>query len=133
MRQLGPEERRRWQSTTQAAPRRRYGADARLLFKLKPAWSYRLNADIEDHAEYAALAAEHPEWETTPFRSAVAAGYGSDDSLADMFRQIGCDEGAHKEISLARTINPPRPPNGRIDNDIPGCRDSRLYRRNMGS
>ena len=212
MRQLSPEERRRWQSTTLAAPRRRYGADARLLFKLedlvfgpartlpkfrareliartpyqsweqaaylkadqrgngrsraeklfrtvnedraeqdneewhiilleeqiaisgvhvnpirfrllpqliafavyqqfwllrvlKPAWSYRLNADIEDHAEYeyAALVAEHPEWETTPFRSVVAAGYGSYDSLADMFRQIGCDEGVHKEISLART------------------------------
>jgi ubiquinol oxidase len=215
MRQLSPEERRRWQSTTLAAPRRRYGADARLLFKLedlvfgpartlpkfrareliartpyqsweqaaylkvgqrgsgrsraeklfrtvnedraeqdneewhiilleeqiatsgvhanpirfrllpqliafavyqqfwllrvlKPAWSYRLNADIEDHAEYeyAALVAEHPEWETTPFRSAVAAGYGSYDSLADMFRQIGCDEGVHKEISLARMMVP---------------------------
>ena len=215
MRQLSPEERRRWQSTTLAAPRRRYGADARLLFKLedlvfgpartlpkfrareliartpyqsweqaaylkagqrgngrsraeelfrtvnedraeqdneewhiilleeqigisgvhanpirfrllpqviafavyqqfwllrvlKPAWSYRLNADIEDHAEYeyAALVAEHPEWETIPFRSAVAAGYGSYDSLADMFRQIGCDEGVHKEISLARMVIP---------------------------
>jgi hypothetical protein len=219
MRQLSPEERRRWQSTTLATPRRRYGADARLLFKLedlvfgpartlpkfrareliartpyqsweqaaylkadqwgngasraeklfrtvnedraeqdneewhiilleeqiaisdvhanpirfrllpqliafavyqqfwllrvlKPAWSYRLNADIEDHAEYeyAALVAEHPEWETTPFRSAVAAGYGSYDSLADMFRQIGCDEGVHKEISLARMIIPASTP-----------------------
>ena len=61
MRQLSPEERRRWQSTTLAAPRRRYGAGARLLLPqliafavyqqfwllrvLKPAWSYRLNAD----------------------------------------------------------------------------------------
>ena len=35
MRQLNPEERRRWQSTTLATPRRRYGADARLLFKLE--------------------------------------------------------------------------------------------------
>jgi len=79
-----------------------------LLRVLKPVWSYRLNADIEDHAEYeyAALVAEHPEWETIPFRSAVAAGYGSYDSLADMFRQIGCDEGVHKEISLARMIIP---------------------------
>src|SRR5690242_6447037 len=35
MRQLSPKERRRWQSTTLATPRRRYGADARLLFKLE--------------------------------------------------------------------------------------------------
>jgi hypothetical protein len=35
MRQLSPEERRRWQNTTLATPRRRYGADARLLFKLE--------------------------------------------------------------------------------------------------
>lgn len=41
------------------------------------------------------------EWATTSFRSAVAAGYGSYDSLAGMVGQIGCDEGVHKEISLA--------------------------------
>ena len=35
MRRLSPEERRRWQSATLAAPRRRYRADARLLFKLE--------------------------------------------------------------------------------------------------
>jgi hypothetical protein len=215
MRQLSPEQRRRWQSETLTAPRRRYGVDARLLFKLEdlvfgmartlpkfrareliartpyqsweqaayfkaetirngrsraerlfhtvnadraeqdneewhiiileeqigasgvrpnpirfrllpqliafavylqfwllrvldPAWNYRLNADIEDHAEYeyAALVAEHPEWETTPYHSAVAAGYGVYESLADVFRQIGCDEGVHKEISLARAKRP---------------------------
>jgi hypothetical protein len=39
---------------------------------------------------------------STTGSSAVAVGYGSYDSLADMFRQIGCDEGVHKEISLAR-------------------------------
>jgi ubiquinol oxidase len=212
--QLGPEERRRWQRKTLAAPRRRYGADARLLFRLEdvvfgmartlrkfrareliartpyqsweqaaylkaekirngsrvaklletvnedraeqdneewhliileeqiaasgiresplrfrllpqliafavyqqfwllrvlnPAWSYRLNADIEDHAEYeyAALVAEHPEWETTPYQSVVATGYGTYESLADVFRQIGCDEGVHKQISLARMKRP---------------------------
>ena len=32
---------------------------------IRPAWSYRLNADFEDHAEheYAHLVEEHPEWE----------------------------------------------------------------------
>jgi ubiquinol oxidase len=75
-----------------------------LLRVLDPVRSYRLNADVEDHAEheYAALIAEHPEWEHDPFRSAVAAGYTSYESLADLFRQIGADEGVHKEMSLDR-------------------------------
>ena len=59
-----------------------------LLYTIKPAWSHRLNADFEDHAEheYAALVAEHPE-------------YGTFASLADLFRQIGHDERLHKEES----------------------------------
>ena len=75
-----------------------------LLRVMNPARNYRLNADIEDHAEheYAALVAEHPEWECTQFASDVASGYTAYESLADLFRQIGADEGVHKEISLAR-------------------------------
>jgi hypothetical protein len=71
---------------------------------LSPVRSYRVNADIEDHAEheYAALVLEHPEWEDDPFPSAVAPGYAVYQSLADLFRQIGSDEGVHKELSLAR-------------------------------
>ena len=71
---------------------------------LNPVWSYRLNADIEDHAEheYAALVAEHPEWENESFPSEVASGYAAYESLADLFRQIGADEGLHKEMSLTR-------------------------------
>jgi ubiquinol oxidase len=40
-----------------------------LMFVVRPAWSYRLNADFEDHAEheYAKLVSEHPEWESEPF------------------------------------------------------------------
>jgi ubiquinol oxidase len=39
-----------------------------LLFVIRPDWSYRLNADFEDHAEheYMAYVAEHPELETQP-------------------------------------------------------------------
>ena len=75
-----------------------------LLSIVDPARSYRLNADIEDNAEheYAALVAEHPEWETTPFRSAFEREYGSYESVADLFRQIGYDERVHKERSLDR-------------------------------
>jgi hypothetical protein len=69
-----------------------------LLYALKPAWSHRLNADFEDHAEheYALLVAEHPEWEHTPYASDAAAEYGTFACLADLFRQIGHDERLHK-------------------------------------
>ena len=77
-----------------------------LLYALKPSWSHRLNADFEDHAEheYALLVAEHPEWETTPYASDLAADYGSFASLADLFRQIGHDERLHKQESEQHLI-----------------------------
>ncbi len=53
-----------------------------------------------------ALVTEHPEWEQEPFASAFAADYGSFDSLADLFRQIGHDERVHKNESLARMSEP---------------------------
>jgi len=79
-----------------------------LLFVVHPAWSYRLNADFEDHAEheYMYLVTEHPEWESTPFRSEFAADYGPFDSVADLFRQIGHDERVHKEESLIALARP---------------------------
>jgi ubiquinol oxidase len=79
-----------------------------LLYVIRPAWSYQLNADFEDHAEheYMTLVAEHPEWEKEPFTSAFEADYGSFDSLADLFRQIGHDERVHKQESLARIRQP---------------------------
>lgn len=73
-----------------------------MLYVVRPAWSHRLNADFEDHAEreYMQLVAEHPEWENEPFESAFCADYGYFDSLADMFRQIGHDERFHKQESI---------------------------------
>jgi ubiquinol oxidase len=75
-----------------------------VMFAIKPGWSYRLNADFEDHAEheYALLVEEHPEWETTPYQSAFAADFGNFQSRADLFRQIGYDERLHKLESEAR-------------------------------
>src|SRR6266487_2866815 len=60
-----------------------------LLFLIKPAWSYRLNAEFEDHAEheYMRFVAEHPELDHEPFESAAAQGYGRFASLADLLRQ----------------------------------------------
>ncbi|HLH45531.1 MAG TPA: alternative oxidase [Acidimicrobiales bacterium] len=79
-----------------------------LLFVIKPAWSYRLNADFEDHAEheYAHLVEEHPEWEERPFESAFAADYGRIGTVADLFRQISYDERVHKQESVDAMAQP---------------------------
>jgi len=75
-----------------------------MMYVVRPAWSYRLNADFEDHAEheYAHLVDEHPEWETTPFKGMFTDEFGEFESLADLFRQIGYDERLHKQESEAR-------------------------------
>jgi ubiquinol oxidase len=70
-----------------------------ILYVLYPAWSHWLNADFEDHAEheYMMLVAEHPQREQEPYTSEFEADYGSFDSLADLFRQIGHDERVHEQ------------------------------------
>jgi ubiquinol oxidase len=79
-----------------------------LLYALRPAWSYRLNADFEDHAEheYALFVEEHPDLEHRRYDGLFADEYGRFDSLADLIRQIGYDERVHKEESLARMTEP---------------------------
>ena len=75
-----------------------------LLYVVKPAWSYGLNADFEDHAEheYMFFVQEHPEWESAPFVSDFRQEYGALASVADLFRRIGLDERLHKQESLDR-------------------------------
>jgi ubiquinol oxidase len=74
-----------------------------LLFVVNPRWSYRLNADFEDHAEheYMTMVAEHPDWDSAPFETSFADDFGRFASLADVFRQIGHDERVHKIESEA--------------------------------
>jgi ubiquinol oxidase len=74
------------------------------MFAFRPAWSYRLNADFEDHAEheYAHLVDENPVWETTSYEGEFSRDFGEYDSLADLFRQIGYDERLHKIESELR-------------------------------
>lgn len=74
------------------------------LYVMRPGWSYRLNADFEDHAEheYMTMVTEHPEWEVEPFASSFGDDYGTFACLADLFRQIAHDERVHKEESLTR-------------------------------
>ena len=79
-----------------------------LLYVLKPAWSYRLNADFEDHAEheYAEFVRENPEFDDTPYEGPFTEEYGAFASLGDLFRQIGHDERVHKDESVARMAEP---------------------------
>lgn len=72
------------------------------LYALRPRWSYRLNADFEDHAEheYASFVAENPWLADEPYDGEFTAEYGRFASLADLFRQIGHDERVHKQESL---------------------------------
>jgi hypothetical protein len=79
-----------------------------LLYVIRPRWSYLLNAHLEDHAEheYMAYVAENAALESEPFESIFAEDYGRFASLADLFRQIGYDERAHKLESLARVEAP---------------------------
>ena len=79
-----------------------------LLYVMKPAWSYELNAGFEDHAEheYMEFVKENPALELEPFESDFAEDYGHFANLADLFRRIGLDERLHKEESIARIAEP---------------------------
>jgi ubiquinol oxidase len=79
-----------------------------LLYAVRPDWSYRLNADFEDHAqhEYALLVDEQPWLNDIPYNGEFAESYARFPSLADLFRQISVDEKIHKEESIAQLRNP---------------------------
>lgn len=91
------------------------------MFVVRPAWSYRLNADFEDHAEheYAILVSEHPEWENVPFVSQFTADYGEYASLADVFRQIGTTNAFTSRRARRKWRN-------RVSTDRPTIRPARL-------
>lgn len=78
-----------------------------LLYVIKPAWSYALNADFEDHAEheYMEFVRQNPSLEKEPFDSDFRGDFGDFQSLADLFRRIGLDERHHKEESVHRISN----------------------------
>ena len=74
-----------------------------LLYTISPRWSYRLNADFEDHAEheYMSWVQDNPELDETPWESVFADDYGRHETVGDLFRSIGNDERIHKEESEA--------------------------------
>lgn len=75
-----------------------------LLYVMKPAWSYDLNADFEDHAEheYMEFVRDNSSFENESFDSDFKEDYGDFKNLTDLFRRIRLDERVHKEESLAR-------------------------------
>ena len=79
-----------------------------VLYVIRPALSYELNAHFEDHAEheYMEFVRENPELESIPFKSTFEQDYGRFASQADLFRQIALDEREHKEASLAQLQHP---------------------------
>ena len=72
-----------------------------LLYTISPKWSYRLNADFEDHAEheYMSYVDDNPALDETPWESLFADDYGHHATVGDLFRQIGYDERLHGEES----------------------------------
>jgi len=75
-----------------------------LLYVIRPAWSYSLNADFEDHAEheYMEFVKENPAFVDGPFESDFKKDYGDFKNWADLFRRIALDERIHKEESVNR-------------------------------
>lgn len=73
-----------------------------ILYVIKPSFSYRLNADFEDHAEheYMEFVRDTPELLAEPYHGEFKDDYGGFDSLAELFIRIGLDERHHKEESL---------------------------------
>ncbi|WP_327086735.1 hypothetical protein OIE66_30995 [Nonomuraea sp. NBC_01738] len=79
-----------------------------MMFLVKPEWSYRLNAEFEDHAEhtYMTFVAENPDLEFIPDPGTYADEYGRFRSVADLLRQVGHDERTHKNDSLEAMREP---------------------------
>ena len=73
-----------------------------VMYRIRPEWSFAMNARFESHAEhqYMLLAQVHPEWEDEPLDSAYFEHYPKQASLADLFRRIGLDERDHMHASM---------------------------------
>jgi ubiquinol oxidase len=69
-----------------------------VLHLVRPAWSYRLNAAFEAHAErsYMRYVDEYPETERQIFGGPLADRWTRPVTVADVLRQIGHDERVHR-------------------------------------
>jgi ubiquinol oxidase len=90
-----------------------------LLHLAKPAWSYRLNAAFESHAEheYMRYVADNPQHERELFAGELADRWDHPVTVADVLRQIGHDERCHKLDSIAATDDEPQAAGDRTGTD----------------
>lgn len=74
----------------------------RIIFFIKPEWSFAMNAAFESHAEheYMKMAVSHPEWDSESVESVHFDKYPRQKSLADLLRRIALDERDHMNHSL---------------------------------
>ena len=74
----------------------------RIMYWIKPEWSFAMNAAFESHAEheYMLYAREHPEFEDEPVDSVWFSVYPRQKTLADLVRRVGLDERDHMNHSL---------------------------------
>ncbi len=75
-----------------------------IIHFIKPEWSYKLNADFENHAEgaYKQFVSTHPEFKDQKVESIYLKYYGGEySSLAELLLEFADDERHHKEESLA--------------------------------
>jgi hypothetical protein len=79
-----------------------------LLYVIRPAWSYRLNAHFEVQAEheYALLVEAHHDWESEPFENDFVADVARLDLLPDLFRRISDNERVLIEKCLCQMTQP---------------------------
>ncbi|MDD2597758.1 MAG: alternative oxidase [Kiritimatiellae bacterium] len=75
----------------------------RIMYWIKPVWSFRMNAAFESHAEheYMLFAQEHPEFDSMAVDSIWFEYYPRQKSLGDLIRRVGLDERDHMNRSLA--------------------------------
>ena len=74
----------------------------RVMYRLNPVWSFKMNAAFESHAEheYMLFAREHPEFDQQPVESVWFARYPRQATLGDLVRRVGLDERDHMNHSL---------------------------------
>ena len=74
----------------------------RFMYRLKPVWSFAMNAAFESHAEheYMLYAQEHPEFDMEPVDSVWFKVYPRQKTLGDLVRRVGLDERVHMQNSL---------------------------------
>jgi hypothetical protein len=79
-----------------------YHVLTRIMYFIKPEWSFAMNARFESHAEheYMRLVQDHPEWEDEPVETVHFERYPRQKTMADLFRRIGLDERDHMNESL---------------------------------